>query len=445
MPADVIAVITAAVVVFAIVSKRIESSPISAPMIFAGLGLLLGPLALDLTHLHIDHGFVHVLAEVTLILVLFTDAARIDLRLLRKDHDLPVRLLVIGMPLTVGLGFAIAALLFRDLSLGACAVLAIILAPTDAALGQAVVSSPLVPARIRQSLNVESGLNDGVSLPALLFALCVAGVAGAAAAAQGDGSAGFWMRFAAGQLLLGPLAGVLIAYVGARAIRWATAHDWITETFENIAILAIALLSFAGAELVGGNGFIAAFCAGLTIGHASRGIYTCLHEFAETEGQLLNLMVFMVFGAVMVPMLAGHIDLATILYAVLSLTVIRMLPVAIAFMGKGLHWETVVFVGWFGPRGLASLLFALLVVEQFDLEGAETVLNIVLLTVLISIFAHGLTANPGARWYSRRAQSFAGCASRSQSDSAPSPSSIPATAPEHADVSEMPVRLPHRG
>ncbi|MGI9335295.1 MAG: cation:proton antiporter [Gammaproteobacteria bacterium] len=443
MPTDVILIVAAAVVVFAIVSKRVERSAVTAPMIFAGLGLVLGPLALGISSLHIEHGFVHVLAELTLILVLFTDAARIDLRLLRKDHDLPVRLLLIGMPLTVGFGFVLATMLLGELSLGACAVLAIILAPTDAALGQAVVSSPQVPARIRQTLNVESGLNDGISLPALLFMLCLAGAAGGATS-EGDGSAGFWLRFAAAQLVLGPVAGIVLAYAGAKAIQWASKRDWITPTFENIAVLALALLAFSGAELIGGNGFIAAFCAGLTIGHASRGICTCLQAFAEEEGQLLNLMVFMVFGAVMVPMLAGHIDFAMALYALLSLTVIRMAPVALALMGQRLRWETVVFVGWFGPRGLASLLFALLVVEQFELEGAETVLTVVLLTVLVSIYAHGVTANPGARWYARRAETFTGAALGPKTVASEDASGDSSGVPEHAGVSEMPVRLPHR-
>ena len=414
--------ITVFIVLFALVSGRLQRGVLTPPMVFTAFGLLISPYVLDLLSSLPDNKFIHMLAEITLILVLFTDAARIDLGQLRREHNIPVRLLIIGMPLTVILGTALAAVLFADLSLWECAVLAIILAPTDAALGQAVVSSPKVPVRIRQALNVESGLNDGIALPLVLIILSLSSVTEQAE------SASYWGLFTAKQLLLGPLAGILVGYIGAKLLLFSSRHHWIEDTFRDISILTISFIAYFAAELMGGNGFIAAFVAGLTLGNTAKGLCTCLYEFAETEGQLLNLLVFLIFGVIMVPMVLDHITPMIILYSLLSLTLVRILPVIISLSGSGLRWETGLFLGWFGPRGLASILFVLLVVEHSDLVHREEILIIVLTTVLMSIFLHGASANAGADLYQKI---LTLCKSRGDSVTA-----------EHKEISEMPVRLP---
>ncbi len=403
---------------FGLISGRVQKSAITPPMVFVLFGLFVGPWVLGLVGFDVESSWIDTLAELTLILILFTDASRIDLRLLVREHNVPVRLLVIGLPLTIIVGTLVAAGLFAGLSFWEGAVLAAILAPTDAALGQAVVSSRRVPVRIRQALNVESGVNDGVVLPVLLILLAGAG------AAEHTESVGYWVQFTALQITLGPLVGIGVGYVGGKLVELGSRTGWMNHAFQQIAALGLALLAFAAAELVGGNGFIAAFCAGLTLGNTSRAICACLYEFAEVEGQLLSLLIFMVFGVVLVPIALDHVTGMVLLYSLLSLTVIRFLPVAISLLGARLRWDTVLFLGWFGPRGIASILFALLVLEQSTLPGREDILVIVVTTVFLSVFAHGLTAFPGTKWYAHRLGKHE------------------PGMEEHAPVTEMSVRLP---
>ena len=325
--------------------------------------------------------------------MLFTDAARIDLKLLRRDHNLPIRLLVVGLPLTIIGGALVALVLLPGFTLWQAALLAAVLAPTDAALGQAVVSSPLVPARIRQAINVESGLNDGIALPVVLL------FASLASAAHATVDASEWIQFGAMQIILGPIVGIIVGWLGAKAADWTAGNGWMTPTLEGPAALGIALIAFAVAEVIGGNGFIGAFVAGLVLGNKIRGQCTTLFEFAEAEGQLLTLLTFLVFGAVLLPTVGGVPDWPVIVYALLSLTVIRMVPSALALIGSGVRGPTTLFLGWFGPRGLASILFALLIVEEAEIPLRAEILQITIVTVALSILAHGLTAAPAARWY----------------------------------------------
>jgi NhaP-type Na+/H+ or K+/H+ antiporter len=414
-----IAVIGLAVCLFAAFSRKAERSPLTPPMFFVAVGLLVGVDGLGWMHLDIEGEGLRLLAELTLVLVLFTDAARIDLTCLRREESLPARMLGIGLPLTIVLGAAAAVAVFPQLSWIEALLLAAILAPTDAALGQAVVSSPLVPVRIRQSLNAESGLNDGIVLPVVLVLASLAG------AREGPDDATHWLRFAALALTLGPLVGVAVGLLGGRVVAWGTQSGWINDSFQRLSGLALAMLAFGGAEAIGGNGFIAAFVAGLTLGNTARGVCECLYEFGEAEGQLLTLLVFLVFGAVMLPDAFHHATGAVVLYALLSLTVVRMIPVGLSLIGSGLHPISIAFVGWFGPRGLASILFALLVVEEGRLETGPFLEAVVVLTVMASTLLHGLTSYPLARRYGEHV------------------ASIEVPRAEHKQVAELPVRISH--
>ena len=415
------AIVAVAVLGFGLVSRRLQRSVVTMPMVFVAFGLLVSERGLGLVHFEVDGHLIHLLAELTLVLVLFTDASRIDLGLLRRQHNLPIRMLAIGLPLTVLCGALVAVALFANMAVSTAVVLAIVLAPTDAALGQAVVGSPLVPRRIRQALNVESGLNDGIVLPLLLIALSVA------CATVQTAEPAYWIKFTAMQLIFGPLVGIGVGYLGGLLVAKASRQEWMDHAFQELAALSLSILSFALAHLVGGNGFIAAFCAGLVLGNASQPICACLYEFAEAEGQLLTLIVFMIFGAILVPENAVFFDGTVWLYAALSLTLVRALPVALSLIGTRLHFSTVLFLGWFGPRGLASVLFALLVLEDSILPDRELVMAVVMATVLLSVFTHGLTAFPGARWYSARLAA-------KEDELA-----------EDQDVTEMPVRHPYKG
>ena len=397
-----LAVIAAGLVGFSVFSGKLQGTIITAPLVFIVFGFVIGDGGLGIAQLDLDHGAIHLLAEATLILVLFSDAARIDLSRLRKDHNLPVRMLTLGLPLVMVAGMAVAMLLFGHFSIWEAALLAAILAPTDAALGQAVVSDVAVPVRIRQAINVESGLNDGIALPAVLF------LASAASVAQ-QSSTGDWLAFAGAQLILGPIVGMAIGFSGARVLDTAAERGWSTTAFQGISIISVALLAFVIAELIGGNGFIAAFIGGMVFGNTVRHPCTFLFEFMEAEGELLVLITFLVFGAAMLPDALQHLNWTWVLYGTLSLTFIRMIPIGLSLLGTGIRLPSYLFLGWFGPRGLASILFALLILEEAELMHGHELLSVTIVTVALSALLHGITAAPLAKAYGKMTRELADC------------------------------------
>lgn len=419
MDGSMILVVSLLVLAFGLVSKRLERGSVTPAMVFVAFGIIVGAPDVDLIH-DTGSGAVHVFAELTLVLVLFTDAARIDLAVLRRSYHLPVRLLAIGMPLSIALGTAAALLIFPAFSFFEAALLAAILAPTDAALGQSVISDRRVPVRIRQALNVESGLNDGIALPiVLVLAVC------AEAAARHEMAP--WARITAQQLIVGPVVGVAVGYLGGSAVHRASRTSWMNRNYEQLAGLALALVAFAGAERVGGNGFIAAFVAGLTLGATSRSVCQCFEDFTETEGQMLALITFFLVGALLVWPAGSRWSWQVAAYATLSLSVVRLLPVALGLTGMAMRPLTVLFLGWFGPRGLASILFAIIVVDRAEIPHRETIFAVVIATTLASIFAHGMSAAPSARRYARLLERLGKYAE----------------IPERVSVSELPVRGSH--
>jgi NhaP-type Na+/H+ or K+/H+ antiporter len=295
--------------------------------------------------------------------------------------------------LTILAGVFVGVVIFTGLPIWQAAILATILAPTDAALAQAVINSERVPGRIRQALNVESGLNDGICFPILLLFISLAGSSEAAH------SASYWMGFVTFQLVLGPLVGIIIGYVGGKVVLWAVNKNWMTVSFQRLSIIGLSLMAFYFADLVGGNGFMSAFFSGLVFGNVARRVCGPIYEFGEAEGELLILLTFMLFGAVMVPEAIGVLNWRTILYALISLTIVRMAPVAISLVGKGLSTPSKLYVGWFGPRGAASILYVLLVVDKHNFSGESIIFTVTVITVLLSVFLHGLTAVPGANAY----------------------------------------------
>ena len=397
-PADV-ALIATLILAFGMVSARLDGTILTPPMVFVLCGVAMGPSALGLLELEIGEGALHVLAELTLILVLFGDATRIDLSALRRELGLPVRLLAIGLPLSMLLGALLGKALFPEFGWWEAAALGAILAPTDAALGQAVVSSPVVPLRIRQALNVESGLNDGIALPFVLIFISLASMG------HGDTrTTNEWIAFAVLQVTVGPLAGIVVAWVSGKLLQWAGDAGGLDEHFERLAGLAVALLCYAAAELVGGNGFIAAFVGGATLGHTQRHRCKWMLAFLEAEGQLLMLMVFLGLGVTLAVPAVSTATGAVFAYALLSLTVVRMLPVSVSLLGSGLRGPSHAFLGWFGPRGLASILYGILLLSEAAAPHQEEIFQIVVVTALASVLVHGVSAAPGAAWYGRLTQ-----------------------------------------
>jgi sodium/hydrogen antiporter len=382
---------------YGLFSRRAERSVITAPMIFVVVGLLVSYFHIEILSEGPKAGIVQVLAELTLMLVLFIDASTIDRAKLRLDRSLPLRLLGIGLPITMVIGALLAIPLFPEEKVLPLILMAFILSPTDAALGQAVVTGQNVPLRIRQTINIESGLNDGIALPPIL--VCLAILSGEA----GEGmNTSYWLGFVAKQFVFGPVIGGLVGLAAGYLVEKASRIGWMNHTYQMLASLAIAILSYSAAELFHGNGFIAAYFAGLLLGTRTVEVRDRIREFGEAQSQIMVLIIFLLLGIIMIPISFPHWDWRSLVYAVLSLTFIRMVPVALSLIGSGLDRKTVWFIGWFGPRGIASVLYLLMAVILLGPEGYERIISVITLTVTLSIFLHGLTAVPFSKMFAEK-------------------------------------------
>ena len=374
-------------------SRRLSGSVISAAMVFVAGGILVSDEALGWLDPTIESEFVRRVAEATLTVVLFSDASRIDLAALRREYTLPLRLLAIGLPLTIVAGALAGAALLGELVLIEAVLLAIVLAPTDAALGQAVVTDPRVPSRVRQGLNVESGLNDGICVPLLLIAIAIAE---AQEGAIGDGEA---VKLVLEEIGYGSLGGVLAGLAAAAVVRVGVPRGLVDSSWLQVVPVAGAALAYGLAVWMGGSGFIAAFIGGAVFGGFRREVGGEVTFFLEETGSLLGAATFVLFGAVMLVPVLDDLSAEIVLYALLSLTLVRMVPVGLAMLGSGARRPTVAFLGWFGPRGLASIVFAVILVEDAHLANESLLLNTIFLTIALSVLLHGLTATPLARGY----------------------------------------------
>ncbi len=382
-------------------SRLLSRWNISGPMVFTVVGIFLSPLGFGREAVTPNAEAVQVIAEIALIVVLFSDAAGIDLIKLKPNWRLPGRLLFVAMPLSIILTWLTAKLFFPDESSGLYLfLLALILAPTDAALGKAVVSDTRIPETVRNTINVESGLNDGIVFPMLLMVLAL--ITGEGEAHTGESTQGP-LLYIARQILFGALAGAAVGWLGAKLGRFSIQRGWMEHQYYNLVPLALAIFAFYLAEFVGGNGYIAAFFGGLLLGNSDVTLREHVEEFAESEGELLVMISFLVFGLVFVPLSLPYWDLKAILFALLSLTLLRMLPVLLSFGRLPLDLSTRLFIGWFGPRGIASILYILVAVHQLGgFKGHERIFSVAALTILLSIFLHGLSARPLAILYAKR-------------------------------------------
>ena len=393
-----LAVIAAFLLAYSIFAGRFESRLLNGPLMFMLAGLLLGPAVLGVLQPQITREGIKVLAELTLAIVLFSDAANANLKVLHEYEGLPLRLLLIGLPLTLLAGWLVGFWLFPQVPAIELAILATILAPTDAALGKAVVSNPAVPAPVREGLNVESGLNDGICVPVLLLLLALM------LEVQTHEPAMLAVELIAEELGIGALVGGGLALLACRLLRLSEQHDWQMPMWSQLTLPGLALLCFALAQTLGGSGFIAAFVGGLLSGYLLKRQKHQLLKASEEFGSLLSVITWVTFGALVIPRGWSSFTPQIWLYAVLSLTLIRMLPVYLSLLGTGFATETRLFIGWFGPRGLATIVFAVMIMSS-NLQAANTLLATAICTVLLSVLLHGITANPWAARYARRTSS----------------------------------------
>lgn len=382
-----LAVLAIFVFLYSVLAGRLERSVISGPMIFVAAGFVMGPAVLGWFSGEEPHQTLRVLADLTLALCLFTDSANANLRTLEHHYGIPTRMLLIGLPGAIALGFLLALVMFGTLTVFEAAALGAMLGATDAALGKAVITNKKVPSRLREGLNVESGLNDGLCVP-ILFVFIALEIG----TEEGVGS-GLIIKLLAEELGIGFAVGVILAGLGGMMLRACRRRGWVTETWIQMTTIALALSCFAVAQSLEGSGYIAAFVGGLVFGIIAGKRTHALVEPAESIGDTLALLTWMLFGVAIVGQVFEQMTWQVFVFAILSLTVVRMLPVYLSLTGTGESSANKLFLGWFGPRGLASIVFTVIVMDS-GLPGAELMAQVVVCTVFISLVLHGVSANP---------------------------------------------------
>jgi len=390
------------VVLYALFAAKLDHMSVTMPMIFIVFGAVLGPHGFGFLQNTMEWLTVERFVELTLVLLLFADASTLSFHQVSEDRMLPARLLIIGMPLTIVIGSLFVMALFPGEGLGFALLLGAILAPTDAALGLPIFTNEKVPLRIRRALNVESGLNDGIATPfvTLFTALAVA---------ESVPTQGPFLIPALFQIVIAVGVAIAVGLGGGWLFARAVKRGWTSKLAEQIGGVALALTAFATSVTLGGNGFIAAFVSGLLFGYSTRGHVHAGSEYTETTGSLFSLFVWTVFGAYAVVPVLQAFNLLVLVFAILALTIVRMLPVAVATLGSKFRGDTLLVMGWFGPRGLASVVFTLMAMESFQEAGRqiELLVEMAVWTILLSVFLHGMTAVPVANWYAKRLQSVA--------------------------------------
>ena len=390
------AILAAFLLIYSAVAGRVERSWLSGPIVFIAAGLLLGPYGLGVVRLNLGAEGLRTLAELTLAMVLFTDAANANFDVVRRNIGVPERLLLIGLPLTIVLGFLVAMVLFPRISLIEMALLAAMLAPTDAALGKPVVTNPDVPAAMREALNIESGLNDGICVPIVVLLL------GLAVGIQIEhGTVIHAIRVVVEELGIGLMIGLVLTWLTTLMLRFAERQGWISEHWAEVPMVALAAVCFAVAQEAGGSGFIACFVGGLLLSWLRRQGNEEPLRGAIATGEALGLLTWIAFGIGAFAPIIGRLTWTALLYAVLSLTVIRMGPVLLCLAGTGMRFADKLFIAWFGPRGLATIVFAVIIFNE-KLPGNDTIITVAGGTVLLSVVAHGVTANPLVKALVRR-------------------------------------------
>lgn len=390
-----LAIMAVFVFIYSVVAGGVEKKPMSGPIIFMAFGVLAGPMVLGLMESDITAGMLRSFAELSLALVLFTDAANADITTLKRSRGLPERMLFIGLPITIVLGFLVGLLLFPDMPLLQVALLSVMLAPTDAALGKGIFANPKVPVRIREALNVESGLNDGICVPILYLFLALA-----VSTEIQEGPVSLALTLLAREIGIGMAVGLGATALGVMVLKLSIKRRWVLENWMPVPVVALAFTCYAVAQTLEGSGFIACFVGGLLFDIMFKGGKRQVLEAAEGMGNTLALITWVIFGFALVGQVLAAFNWTIVIYSLLSLTIIRVLPVYLSLAGTGESVYGKLFMGWFGPRGLASIVFIIMVWEK-NLPGGMTMAVTVVCTVILSVIAHGLSANPMAKLFGR--------------------------------------------
>jgi len=388
----------ALIVIYTIMGYALGRISITMPMFFVIGGALIGAHGLGWVSFGLETSEVEVLTEVTLALLLFADAATLKFGEVRDDAKMPGRLLVIAFPLVLLFGALTSFILFPSKGIGFALLLGAILAPTDAALGLPIFNNSRVPVRIRRALNVESGLNDGLASPLVTLFIALA------LEQLGGEQSQHWLIVAVSEIGIAVIFGAVLALAGGWLFAKAVQKNWTSSVARQIGNPALALLIFFGTKQLGGNGFVAVFVAGLLFAYITRNVLHDAIEYTEITGTFLSIFVWVIFGSAIVPSLLKDFNFLALLYAILSLTAVRMIAVAVALIGTRLRKDTTLMMGWLGPRGLASVVFLIMAYEAAHKVHVDTGLLVETVgwTILLSVILHGASALPLANWYARR-------------------------------------------
>jgi NhaP-type Na+/H+ or K+/H+ antiporter len=387
--------ILAGILIFASVSHRIHQTFITLPMLYTLFGVLVGVIFKNWMDLSYENPLVETITNLTFVMVLATDASRMRLKNTLRFHNLPLRLLLIALPLTIVFGTIFGAILFKDVSFWIIAILAVALTPTDDSLAERSVDNPSVPLRIRQALTIEGALGDGILMPFLILTVSIA-----ISSEIGLGS-GALVFYTLQHIIVGALVGIAIGYLGARYIEWGKVSRWMSPQFQKIGWLAMIVLTYGIADQIGGNGYIAAFLFGLVFGNrVDQQENDAIYEYAEVGNSLFVLVTYIIFGMVLLTPALQQINLTILVYAVLSLTLVRMLPVLISMIGTKLKPVSVLYIGWFGPRGIGSILYVFLILGVDQVAENDLIFTVVMTTIFLSVMLHGISASPLSKRYS---------------------------------------------
>jgi len=390
-----LAILAIFVFLYSLIAGRIDRSVLSGPIIFVTAGFIMGPMVLGWFSGDETRADLRMLADLTLAVILFSDAANSDLSILKRGFGIPTRMLLLGLPGSIALGFGLALVMFDVLTVFEAAMLATMLAATDAALGKAVISNTSVPARLREGLNVESGLNDGLCVP-ILFVFVALELSTEVGVEEG-----LVMKLLTEELGIGLLVGLGMAAMGTWLLRTCSKLGWVTEVWVQVTVVALAVSCFALAQSLHGSGYIAAFTGGMFFGYLAKDKTHKLLLGAEGIGETLALLTWLLFGYAVIGQVFDQFTWQVFVYAMLSLTVVRMLPIFLSLTGSGEAAYSRLFLGWFGPRGLASIVFAIIVLDK-GIPGGEYIALVVTCTVFVSLVLHGVTANPLSNWIARK-------------------------------------------
>lgn len=388
-------VLTLLVLAYAVVSGLVVRWYVAPALIFIAAGLLLGPSGFGILEIAPDTDTFTIVAQLALTVILFNQAAELDLRtVLRRGHE-SFRLILIGIPLTIGLGTVTALLVLPVMPVWEAVCLAAIVAPLEVTLIEALLEDRRIPERVRHALAVESGCYDGFALAALFAALALASNR-SEAAPSGWG----WFLIRAELLSLG--AGALVGVIGGLLITRSFQRGWIGDTWAQLATVAVALLCFQVGEMFHGSGFVAAFAGGLASAVVAQRTGTHVpRQVSDAAGHLLELLVFAMFGAAAVVMGWRDADWRVVVFAVVAVFVVRVIAVWIALLRTDVPTRSRLFLGWFGPRGIGTLVLGLLVVKEGAIEQTDLITQTVVVSVTLSLVVHSLTAPLGIWWVQR--------------------------------------------